>query len=185
MLLRQNAEDVARLSNLFLNKVPAWRISTLLKQKLTHMCFLWLFRILKTTFFVNFCYFISCFFNPNETCVWFISLFISKFFLIRLFFFQLRLPLLLNMQKQSKKLWKSRELRDKENRKKKKRINSEKSICKGSFIYDVRKMSNVRTCTSLFPSSHKHLDLSRSHSWTSLIRIQSPPQFNFAQLFLC
>ena len=58
-------------------------------------------------------YFISCFFNSNETCMWCTFRFIFKFLLLRLFF-KLWLSHLLNMQKQSKKLWKSREWRDKE-----------------------------------------------------------------------
>ena len=44
-------------------------------------------------------YFISCFFNPNETCVWCIFRFIFKFVLPRLFL-KLWLSLLINMQKQ-------------------------------------------------------------------------------------
>ena len=40
--------------NPFLNKVPAWRPATLLKQKLRHLCFLSLLqKIFKNTFFVE------------------------------------------------------------------------------------------------------------------------------------
>ena len=40
--------------NPFLNKVPAWRSATLLKQKLWHMCFLWIFaKFLRTGIFVE------------------------------------------------------------------------------------------------------------------------------------
>ena len=50
----KTAEAVARLSNLFISKAPAWRIATSLKQKLRQRCFLWLFQILKNTYFVEF-----------------------------------------------------------------------------------------------------------------------------------
>ena len=53
LLLLQNAEAVDQLSNLFLSKVPAWMIATLLKQKLQDRCFLWLFQILNNTYFVE------------------------------------------------------------------------------------------------------------------------------------
>ena len=123
-------------------------------------------------------------FNLNETCVWCILIFISKFVLPRLFFFQLRLPLLLNMQKQSKNYERVKSEETKKSKKQKKVLNSKKEFARvHSFM--MSKKSKVGTSISLFPSRHKDLDLRRSHSWTSLIRIQTPLQFNFAQLFLC
>ena len=53
VLLLQNAEAVAQLSYLFLSKVRARMIGTLLKQKLQDWCFQWLFQILNNTYFVE------------------------------------------------------------------------------------------------------------------------------------
>ena len=72
-------------------------------------------------------------FNLNETCVWCILIFISKFVLPRLFFFQLRLPLLLNMQKQSKNYERVKSEETKKSKKQKKVLNSKKEFAR--FIH--------------------------------------------------
>ena len=57
------------------------------------------------------------------------------------------------MQKQQKNYERAENEETKKNNKN--NIQSQKRICKGSFIYDVRKKSKVRT-TPLFPFIHKN-----------------------------
>ena len=100
---------------------------------------------------LQYTYFISCFFKPNETvCDAFLDLFSTFFSLV--FFFKLWLSLLLIMQKQ----YKNYERADSAETKKKIYIQQQKRICKCSFIYDVHKKSKVRTPSPLFLSLHKH-----------------------------
>ena len=132
-------------------------------------------------------YFISCFFNPNETFVWCIFRFIFKFVLPCLLFLNCSYLFCLTCKNNKKTM---KEQRVNRQRKTKKIIfNSKKEFVRDHSFMTSTKKSKFRTPTHLFPSIHNHpilkfwskqiplLDVLNSHS--------KPAWFNFAQLFLC
>ena len=109
-------------------------------------------------------YFISCFFNPNETCVWCIFRFIFKFVLPHLFLKNCGYLFCLTC-KSNQKTIKSREWRDKE---RKKIFSSKKEFVRvHAFMMSAKSLK----LESPRPSSPLCINIQFWSKWTSLLDI--------------
>ena len=98
-------------------------------------------------------YFISCFLiQMKPVCDAFLDLFLKLFSLI--FFLNCDYIFCLTCKSNQKNYERAESEETKKD--KKNNIHYQKRICKGSFIYDVRRKSKARTPTPFFPSMHKH-----------------------------